>query len=131
MLSITNSIIGNKGQVHVHFDKPITHESDLANINSLAEHIDRAIMTNYHLHPSNYTAYRELFNQGFSDKNLSGKTFSNNLPTEQHKINPKDFANKNFLLRLAKVPEELRRQVLTIYANPVIQKYNLPDLKPA
>lgn len=52
--SIVKGITGNKGHVHIAFGDPI--EADFETPEALAEEIDRQIISNYYLHPSNLLA---------------------------------------------------------------------------
>ena len=52
--SIVKGIVGQKGHVHVAFGDPI--EGDFETPEALAEEIDRQIISNYYLHPSNLLA---------------------------------------------------------------------------
>ena len=60
----------SKGRVHLHFGKNISES--IENIENLAELIDREIITNYKLWPSNYISAHAL---GLIDtkKNFEGK----------------------------------------------------------
>lgn len=55
--SIVEGITGDKGHVHIAFGEPI--EGDFETPEALAEEIDRQIISNYYLHPSNLLAAGE------------------------------------------------------------------------
>ncbi|WP_152086734.1 1-acyl-sn-glycerol-3-phosphate acyltransferase [Pseudoalteromonas sp. A25] len=93
--SIVEGIRSDKGHVHVAFGQPITDNCDTPE--QLAQSIDQQILGQYYLHPSNYIAAGE-----------DSKTSSQ----EQ----------QDFLQWLEKVPEELKAQVLAIYAEPLKRK---------
>ena len=91
-----------KGDVHVHFGKVL--KGEYANANEVAEEIDRQIYTGYHLHDTNYFAY-DL---------LQGPTRFTNKYEELN--------TKHFLARYKGLTEDLRKQVLRSYANPVVMQ---------
>ncbi|MFC3033440.1 lysophospholipid acyltransferase family protein [Pseudoalteromonas fenneropenaei] len=93
--SIIDGFSSDKGHVHVAFGEPIHTECD--NPDDLALQIDKQILTHYHLHSSNYLA------AGMDSEVSSSEQAS-------------------FAARLALVPEELREQVLAMYAEPVKRK---------
>ncbi len=91
-----------KGNVHLHFGKPL--KEDYATANDVALEIDRQIHIGYHLHDTNYFAYDLL--QGptrFTDKY-------------------KDLNTKEFLNRYKGLHEDLRKRILRSYANPVVMQ---------
>lgn len=93
--SIFEGFSTDKGNVHVAFGDVI--HTDVDTPEALAEQIDAQILTAYHLHSSNYIA--------------AGKIDS---------VSPQDSAV--FARRLEQVPEELKEQVLAIYAEPLKRK---------
>jgi 1-acyl-sn-glycerol-3-phosphate acyltransferase len=93
--SIIEGIRSDKGHVHVSFGQPITEKCESPEM--LAETIDEQIIGQYFLHPSNYIAA------------------GNN-----HEVsNEEQF---DFMRRLEQVPEDLKKQVLAIYAEPFKRK---------
>ena len=117
MASIVQGIAGKKGRVHVHFGQVLEDEQDLISPEKVSQKIDQQITANYRLYPSNFTAYQELFGSKLA-----------RMLREHDALKPEDFSDKNFLLRLARVPEELRHQFLAIYANPVMRQYDVSAL---
>lgn len=93
--SIVQGIVGQKGRVHVSFGEPV--RGDFDNADQLATAIDQQIHANYHLFPSNLLA--------------AGQTA---------KVDPA--AAEVFERHIAQVPAELREQVLSMYARPVLNK---------
>jgi len=57
--SITRGIKGDKGKVHLSFGTPLKGEFNSAD--EVATEVDRQIIGNYLLHPSNYFAYKMLY----------------------------------------------------------------------
>ncbi|WP_462150802.1 lysophospholipid acyltransferase family protein [Pseudoalteromonas xiamenensis] len=93
--SIFEGFSADKGNVHVAFGKPI--ETAVDNPDALADEIDAQILSQYHLHSTNYLA-----------------------AGDEQRVSSNEKAD--FLARLAKVPEELKEQVLAMYAEPVKRK---------
>ena len=114
MENIIRGISGQKGRVHVAFGEPIQNPAD--NARDLAAQIDRQIIGNYHLFPSNYRAY-ELLRQREPYLGLSS------LPTDDSAVS----IDPDFQKRLDHCPEELQPLILRMYANPVLQQ-RYPEL---
>ena len=93
--SIIEGIRADKGHVHIAFGKPISSGCETPEM--LAETIDEQIIGQYYLHPSNYIA-------AGSEEQVSSE--------EQC----------DFMRRLEQVPEELKQQVLAMYAEPLKRK---------
>lgn len=112
VISISMGMNGEKGNVHLNFGTEIIAiDSDPATI---AQQIDRQIVLNYKLHPSNYLAYEKL---QIIDPSIGLvlKELTNDLEAiEQKRM---DFDNK-----YEQVEEELKPYFLFMYANPVINK---------
>ena len=114
-------IFGFKGHVHYHTSTPVnTWIDELKDLpktevyKEIAQRLDKAIHAGYKLYPSNYIAYDELngtstFSQhyGEREKNVFDKYVSQQIA----KI---DIPNKDEAF--------LRERILTMYANPVVNK---------
>lgn len=114
-------IFGFKGHVHYHTSTPVnTWIDELKDLpktevyKEIAQRLDKAIHAGYKLYPGNYIAYDELngtstFSQhyGESEKNVFDKYVSQQIA----KI---DIPNKDEAF--------LRERILTMYANPVVNK---------
>ena len=111
-LSIYRGIVGRKGAVHVAFGEPVAADIDSADAMALA--VDRQIINNYHLHPTNLLAYEKL--HGMKTVVSSWKT---DMDCDWLKI------TREFNHRMKAIPAEHRDIVLAMYANPVAQKINL------
>jgi 1-acyl-sn-glycerol-3-phosphate acyltransferase len=98
--SITQGLVGQKGQVHLHFCQPI--QGDLTNSKAIAAAIDKEIISNYKLYESNLVAYAKL-NQQDTDSTVFEKL------------------NK----RMENLTAEQQHWLLTMYANPVCAKQQL------
>ena len=114
-------IFGFKGHVHYHTSTPVnTWIDELKDLpktevyKEIAQRLDKAIHAGYKLYPGNYIAYDELngtstFSQhyGEREKNVFDKYVSQQIA----KI---DIPNKDEAF--------LRERILTMYANPVVNK---------
>ena len=112
LLSIYQGIVGRKGAVHVAFGDPLDISIDSPE--AMAEAVDRQIIGNYHLQPTNLIAFQKL--EGDSPQLAHWKA--------QH---PCDWARKTraFEGRIFAMPEAYRDIVLDMYANPVRSKLKL------
>ena len=121
VLSMRTGIMGAKGRVHYHCapcidewldqlpkDTPRTEIFDL-----VAAHIDEEIHRNYRLYPCNYLALDMLsganaFQEHYNEDDV--KAFNNYLEAQLAKITDVPQKDEAFL----------REQILTMYANPVV-----------
>lgn len=110
--SIAAGITGEKGHVHVAFGEPL--QQAFSNTDDVAAEIDRQVLVNYVLHPTNLMAYQQL-HQG-------------NLPAQVQALIDAVEATEwaavqaQFHQRLQTIPAEQRDIWLGIYANPVVNK---------
>jgi len=115
--SIAAGITGQKGHVHVAFGEVLHghYESD----DDVVAEIDRQVIQNYVLHPSNCFAWQALGNDTrdltFSAKH---KAFKGAALSE---------AKAEFDARLAAIPEAHRDIVLHMYANPIASQKALDE----
>ncbi|GHG02589.1 1-acyl-sn-glycerol-3-phosphate acyltransferase [Thalassotalea marina] len=100
--SITLGLMGQKGRVNLTFCPPLTGEFN--DSKEIAESIDQQIIANYKLYPSNNNAYEYL--QAGDNKLI--QIFSERTQT---------------------LTDEQRHWLLTMYANPVISKKQLQQLR--
>ncbi|MBN2804855.1 MAG: 1-acyl-sn-glycerol-3-phosphate acyltransferase, partial [Deltaproteobacteria bacterium] len=113
--SIGLGYIGQKGAVNVHFGKPVTGEFE--NHEQVAKAVDKQVIGNYMLHPSNFIAYHRItgtlpgFNCGAKHKPFKFDDFPEEV--------------KEFDKRLNDQPEYLHKYILDIYANPVVSRLAL------
>jgi len=119
--SIALGIMGEKGSVHICFGKPL--EDNLNSPEEVASAVDRQIIENYYLHPTNFMAYRELYG-GNSDLSLLN---------EQYDFDHKEYnvESRIFQKRITALPPEHRKYALAIYANPVVNKIKIISEKKA
>lgn len=110
--SIAAGIAGHKGRVHVSFGEVL--RADFENAEAVAKEIDRQILANYHLWPSNYLAYAA---QGGSVADLLASGFVNG-------IDKQTVEKQQFDQRLTDCPESYRAHWLAMYANPVSSHLN-------
>ena len=115
VISIGRGVEGYKGNIHLHFgEKIVAIDDDPANI---AEQIDKQIIGNYKLHPSNYLAYEILHQQ---DNSIGPNLSEMNLNLSEIEIKRVEFNE-----RYQSFSPELRPYFLTMYANPVINKFKV------
>lgn len=123
--SMFTGIITDKGRILLKFGKPLN--KFLINIQStdkkmiieqLAKMLDYYIIKNYNLWPNNYIAYDIMLNEQ--------KYISKYSVTEKN-----DFLNhlKKQVENIEGEKGELKKLFLSLYANPVINKKKLKDLK--
>lgn len=118
-------IKGYKGNIHIHFGRPINdeieHLAHITNKNELlkqiAEIIDKRIYTNYHLFPTNYIAYDWL---------NESNTFENQY-TKEEKTKFESYTVKR--LENFKGNDLAKEIFLKMYANPVINKLKVQSLR--
>ncbi|WP_438952465.1 1-acyl-sn-glycerol-3-phosphate acyltransferase [Porticoccus sp.] len=112
LLSIYQGIVGRKGAVHVAFGDPL--DVGIDSPEAMAEAVDRQIIGQYHLQPTNLIAYQKL--EGSSPQLAAWKT--------QHRCNW-ERKTRAFEERILAIPEAYRNIVLDMYANPVRSKLKL------
>jgi 1-acyl-sn-glycerol-3-phosphate acyltransferase len=113
--SIASGVMGEKGHVHVFFGKPL--EDALDTPEAIASAVDRQIIENYRLHPTNFMAYNELY----------GESGDFSILDERCDFNSDEYKNESWLFkqRINALPPEHRKYALAIYANPVVNKMRL------
>ena len=113
--SITKGIAGEKGRVHVSFGTPLG--GNLNTPDAVASEVDRQIITEYCLHPTNLYAYRRLYG-------------GNALMSTKFHVEEGDYSEAAFDARIAAMPAAHRPFALGIYANAVVSKLALADRSP-
>jgi hypothetical protein len=113
--SIAQGIAGHKGRVHVSFGTPLG--SNLNTPDAVASEVDRQIIDEYCLHPTNLYAYRRLHGE-------------NALISTQFHVEEGDCSEAAFDARIAAMPQAHRPFALGIYANAVVSKLALADSSP-
>ena len=104
---MSTGIFGYKGKVHLHICKPISDPVD--NTRDLAEMIEREIINNYHIWPSNKAALELL-------PDMKCKTDTNDSISDiQIKISMLE-------KRCANLKPEERNEFLKTYARPILNK---------
>jgi len=111
--SIARGINGKKGRVHISYGQPLTQHFD--DVDQLVEAIDKAIIKNYVLMPSNCIAYQELHGQLPKDVLV---TDLNRPYLEKSFVPEKQIFHK----RLRDCDKRYREFFLKQYANPVISQ---------
>jgi 1-acyl-sn-glycerol-3-phosphate acyltransferase len=113
--SIASGLMGQKGNVHLCYGRPI--EGHMDSPEAVASEADRQIITNYHLHKTNFIAFHELY----------GDSLPLSLPGEEGAFKPHEHQKEIeiFRERINSMPLDSRRHALAIYANPVVSKIKL------
>ena len=110
--SIAKGVVGQKGHVHAAFGTPI--EKDFNDVTALADEIDRQIIGNYVLHPTNLIAYQMIY--GEAPQLPVGYPAKPWRPDEHQEIREK------FEQRMAAIDERWRDKAIQGYANPVVSR---------
>lgn len=110
--SIARGVAGVKGHVHLAFGEPLT--GDFHNADELAAEIDRQVVGNYVLQPSNCFAYRAIY----------GHAPNVQVRAEGVPFREQDFPQEArlFAERLRSIEPRYRSFVRQMYANPVLSK---------
>ncbi|WP_300674793.1 1-acyl-sn-glycerol-3-phosphate acyltransferase [Soonwooa sp.] len=118
--NVMAGVLGQKKHIHIHFGKTmetdysrIKAESENANqeIQNLAKAVDKQIIGNYHLFPTNFIAYDVL---------TKGNRFSGRYSESE-----RDFFVRRLELNIDKNQESFLNHYLGMYANPVKNKLDL------
>lgn len=104
MRSIVNGIVGNKGQVHIHFGKVITENNKA--VEDVVSKIDEEILLGYKIYPTAEVACKLL-------EEPNGN-YSNTLNEQGHKR-----AQDYLLARLRNLTGAEKTKLLEMYANPL------------
>lgn len=113
--SIALGITGQKGRVHVAFGSML--DADFENMDAVVAEIDRQIVANYYLHPTNCFAYEALYGQVPDVK----------VGVEQKPYAPQAYTQEkaDFMARMETIPAQERDIALGIYANPIVNQASL------
>jgi hypothetical protein len=105
--SIARGIAGEKGRVHVSFGTPLSGEFETPE--QVAAEVDRQVISEYCLHPTNLYAYRALHGEAAR------------VPDDLY-LEEGDCSRDEFRARIDALPEPHRPYALGIYANAVASK---------
>ena len=105
--SIARGIAGEKGRVHVSFGTPLSGDFDTPE--QVAREVDRQIISEYCLHPTNLYAYRRLCGEGSA------------VPVNLY-LEDGDCSEADFRARIDALPGPHQPYALGIYANAVVSK---------
>ncbi len=117
VLTIAKGISGSKGKVRIVFGDELTE--DFNDTDEVAAEIDRQVINNYAIQPSNYFAYKSIYGEfppSFVDENNVAFNESDH-PTEA----------RAFVDRLRAIEPKYRQLVREMYANPIVSKLQLRD----
>lgn len=112
IISISTGLNENKGNVHIAYGTEIC-PSENDDATTIAHDIDKQIILNYFLHPSNYLAYRRLRE---TDSTLGPSLDDLNIKISDEK-------EVEFKMRYENLDSNLKPYFLQMYANPVINKF--------
>jgi len=112
--SIYRGIMGAKGRVHVAFGTPLAG-AELADDQTLAAAIDRAILRDYRLCATHFLAHELLHGPDPRAQRLRAMLADPGWPASEQR----------FRERLAEVPEAERDLFLAMYANPLRRRLDL------
>lgn len=132
--SMVRGISQPKGRVHVCFGEVL--REDYANPNEVADAIDRQVISNYRLYPSNLLSFEKMIQNSqnigeFSEEQLQGlNARCQQLIDSFTQSSPEAFQKKRaeFFHRIAAYPDNIQPYVLQMYANAFIsqQTYSQP-----
>lgn len=115
--SISKGISGEKGRIHLAFGTPL--KAEFKNAKAVATEIDRQIISQYQLQPTNYFAY-QMIHGSEADGIEELKAQFSDAKWQKRK--------SGFEERMQAIPEKHRAFALQIYANPVVQQLALQEL---
>ncbi|WP_432455295.1 MULTISPECIES: 1-acyl-sn-glycerol-3-phosphate acyltransferase [unclassified Agarivorans] len=104
--SISRGIVGQKGRVHVHFSETLQGEFESAK--QVAQALDKAIIGNYQLMPTNWLALGDAIPEDVSANELAE-------------------AKRYFEAKSRDISAEVQTQLYAMYANPVKARMQLYD----
>ncbi|MPW31179.1 cytochrome C oxidase Cbb3 [Agarivorans sp. B2Z047] len=104
--SISRGIVGQKGRVHVHFAEPLAGEYE--NAKDVAEALDKAIIGNYQLMPTNWIALGDAIPEEIPANELAE-------------------AKRYFEAKTRDISAEVRSQLFEMYANPIRARQQLSE----
>ena len=111
--SIVSGIIGYKGRVHVAFGEQLEVNTD--DPEEIATLIDRQILANYQLLDTNFLALKLLRDEGLMDiPELDSVVWDKEIDQQ---------VQEKFSQRYNNIDNNMRKQFLAMYANPVIRRY--------
>lgn len=115
--SIATGITGKKGHVHLAFGHPL--DAEMQNVEDVAATLDRTILDNYVLHPSNCLAYEMLEHKAPGLKVTAANIRFGERSWDQER--------RHLDERYQSCDPAWRHMLLTIYANPVYAKLAQAD----
>ncbi|MBX2807515.1 MAG: 1-acyl-sn-glycerol-3-phosphate acyltransferase [Cellvibrionaceae bacterium] len=118
--SIAKGITGFKGRIHVAFGQPLDAGSCCESTASIVAALDKNIIANYVLQPSNCIAYEEL--HGTLPEGIA--VSHQQLPFEAASFT---LEKQQFHQRLLDCPAAYRELWLSMYANPIISQQSQRD----
>lgn len=112
--SITKGIQDYKGKIHLALGTPL--KGDFKNANEVAQAVDRQIINNYLVHPSNHFAYKMLHGSYVESFQKTKDDYRNNILEKREAA---------FIERMKAIPDKHRQYALNMYAQIVENKKRL------
>lgn len=113
--SIAMGVLGWKGRIHIHYGQPLKGEYHTPT--EIVQALDRSIVGDYVLFPSNYFAFQQL--HGYYPQGDYGFPAR---PFDEHEVRAE---HAEFTRHLKRVAPRYREYVLRMYANPLANKMAL------
>jgi len=110
LISLAKGLGEFKGGINLSFCEPLTGNFDTPE--EVADELDRHILSNYHLFPSNYIALRQIEDSAYQQVSLKLKDRYEQIVSEEKEV---EFAH-----RLSQCPIEHQPYFLRMYANPLL-----------
>ncbi|HJN53236.1 MAG: 1-acyl-sn-glycerol-3-phosphate acyltransferase [Pseudomonadales bacterium] len=115
LISLAKGLGEFKGEVNLRFCEPI--KGSFETPDQVADELDRHILSNYHVYPSNYIALSQIEDSAYRQVWLKLKDRYAEIASQEKET---EFAN-----RLDRCPTEHRPYFLKMYANPLVCRDNL------
>ncbi len=118
VVSLARGIDGTKGRVHIAFGQELS--GDYQDADELAFEMDKQVIENYVLQPSNCFAYKAIY----------GKTPDVKVGAEQRPFDENKYKSEAhiFAERLRTIDPRYRNLVREMYANPIVSKLKYENL---
>lgn len=132
IISIVKGIRSPKGRIHISVGSPL--QERYADATAVAAAIDAQIVSNYRLFPSNLIAFEQLQkpSSGFSaafqeDARARLQALAAQSREAWERLDAAEMRRKaaEFRARVAGCPEKLQRYMLEMYANPLLNKFEV------
>lgn len=130
--SIGEGIQGYKGRVHLAYGKVI--DEAFEDTEAVAKHLDREIIANYRIYPSNLYAYFKVYGEDNKEEIIERLSSDASVPEKEIMQRPvksydlqEELCQKSlerFEKRYNAIADKDKKYFLDMYANPVVNKLN-------